>query len=92
MATPIETGLLFVLTINGQRYPGVAATLTEALGVHRENAHERGRERRQPIAAEDRMTFRAKPLAWQKPRRRIYNLRLNVIHPLPNGSDRGIFE
>jgi len=81
-----------VLTITGQRYPGVAAALAEALGMHSENAHEPGREGRQPIAAEDRMAFRAKPLAWGKPPRRIYNLRLDVIHPLPNSSDRGIFE
>ena len=85
-------GLLFVLTINGQHYPGVDAALTEAPGTHRKNARELSREGRQPIAAEDRMAFRAKPLASEKPRRRIYNLRLDVIHPLPDISDRGIFE
>ena len=83
---------LLVLTINGQHYPGVAAALNGALGMHRDNARELGREGRQPIAAEDRMAFRAPSPAWGKPRRRIYNLRLDVIHPLPGTSDRGMFE
>ncbi len=84
-------GQLFVLMVNGQDCPSVAAALTEALGTHRANALELGREGRQQIAVGDRMDFHAPTLVYGKPRHSMLNLSLGSIHLLPGVSDRGIF-
>jgi len=84
-------GQLFLLTISGQDHPGLAAALTETLAMHRVNALDVGRGRRQSIAVGG-VAPHAKPLVQEDPWRSISILGLDSILHLPGVSDREIVE